>query len=72
MIIEIPDIDTVVLGDKDNAWACGTEGAAGVLRTTSVCRSEDGLFTIQQTDLPNSEVEVMDRQQEVVVEGRSL
>ena len=37
LIIEIPDIDTVVLGDKDNAWACGTEGAAGVLRTTSVC-----------------------------------
>lgn len=37
LIVEIPNVDTVVLSDKDNAWTSWAKGATGVLRSTSVC-----------------------------------
>ena len=62
-------VDAVVLRDKDHTGACRAERTASVLGSLGVCGSEDGLFSVHQADLPDSEVEVMDCQQKIVVEG---
>jgi len=72
LVIEVPDVNAVVLRDEDNARAGRAERSTSVLRAARVGRPEDGLFTVEQTDLPNSEVEVMDGQQKIVIEGRPL
>lgn len=59
LVVEVPNVDSVVLCNKDNAWAGRAEGATGVLRSTSVCRAENRLLTLEQADVPDSKVEVV-------------
>lgn len=69
LIIEVPDVDAVVLRDEDDTWSGGRESATSVLRASSVSRAEYGLFALKKTDLPNGEVEIVDGEKQVVVEG---
>ena len=59
LIVEVPDIDSVVLRDEDHTGAGRRESAAGVLRSTSVGRTENGLVSVRHAYLPDSEVEVV-------------
>lgn len=69
LVVEVPNIHTVILGDEDHTWARRREGATSVLGATRVRGSEDWLVAIQHRHFPDSEVEVMDREQKVIVEG---
>ena len=72
LVVEVPDVDAVVLRDEDDTRSGRGESAAGVLRATGVSRAEDRLLTLKKTDLPDGEVEIVNRQQQIVVEGRAL
>ena len=69
LVVEVPDVDAVVLRDEDDTRSGRRESATSVLRATSVSRAENGLFTLKKTDLPNGEVEIVDGEKQVVVEG---
>mmetsp|Transcript_47835 Transcript_47835/g.63236 ORF Transcript_47835/g.63236 Transcript_47835/m.63236 type:complete len:294 (-) Transcript_47835:1438-2319(-) len=72
LVIEVPNIDSVVLCDEDDSRSAGGEGTAGVLRAACVGRAEDRLFAVEQADLPNGEMEVVDGQEQIIIEGRPL
>lgn len=59
LVIEVPNVDSIVFGNEDNTWACGRESTARVLGTSCVSRSEDGLIAVIHCDLPDCEVEVV-------------
>lgn len=72
LVRKVPNVDAVLLGNEDDSRPGGGEGSAGVVGGFSVFGAEDRLFLIFKRRLPQAEVEVVDGEQHVVVEGRAF
>jgi len=69
LVRKVPNVDTVLLGNEDHSRSGGRERSAGVVGGLSVFRAEDRLFLIFKRCLPQAEVEVVDGEEHVIVEG---
>ena len=72
LIKEVPNVDTVGLRNEYDTGTSWRESSTSVVGAVSWSRAEDGVLSILEINLPNSEMEVMNGQEEVGVEWRSF
>jgi hypothetical protein len=72
LIREIPNVDTILLSNEDDTRPGGGESSTGVVGGLGVFRSEDGLFHFLERSLPEAEVEVVDGEEHIIIEGRAF
>ena len=72
LVDKVPHVDTVSLCDEDDTWASGGESSACVVRPEGVRRFEDRLVELLHRGLPDAEVEIVHRQNQIPEERRSL
>jgi len=72
LVQEVPDINSISLGDEDDSRPSRRESPTSIVRTKGVGRAEDRLLKFLQGSFPNAEVKVMHCQKYVFVKGRTL
>lgn len=71
LVHEVPHVDAIRLSDEQHARAGRRERTARVMSLESIARAVNRSILVESC-LPNSEVEIMDCHDELLVEGRSL
>jgi len=72
LIREIPNVDTILLSNEDDTRSGGGESSTGVVGGLGVFRSEDRLFHFLNRSFPEAEVEVVDCEEHIIIEGRAF
>ena len=71
LVNEVPDVNPISLSNEDNSWPGWGESSTGVMSSDGGGGSEDRVF-VSLAHLPDGEVEIMDGEEELRVEWRSL
>lgn len=72
LIREIPDVDTILLCNEDHTRSGGRESSTSVVGGLGVFRPKDRFFHFFKRSFPKAEMEVMDSQEHIIVEGRAF
>ena len=65
LVIEVPNVNAIGLGDEDDTWSGGGELSTGVMASEGVGRAEDWLLSVGQFCVPDGEVEVVHRHEQL-------
>lgn len=72
LVSEIPNVNTILLGNEYHTRTGGRESSTSVVGVLSVFRSENRFFHFFKRSFPEAEMEVVDSQEHIIVEGRAF